>query len=46
MTGLEAVEVNIAVTDLHWPEDTEEGAAESRRSCGLRLTVLPVVGRG
>lgn len=31
MTGLEVVEVNIAITDLHLPEDDEDGAAESGR---------------
>ncbi|MFB9926592.1 Asp23/Gls24 family envelope stress response protein [Amycolatopsis halotolerans] len=31
MTGLEVVEVNVAVTDLHLPEDGEDGAAESGR---------------
>jgi uncharacterized alkaline shock family protein YloU len=31
MTGLEVVEVNVAVTDLHLPEDGEDSAAESGR---------------
>lgn len=31
MTGLEVVEVNIAVSDLHLPEDGEESAGESGR---------------
>lgn len=31
MTGLEVVEVNVAVTDLHLPEDGEDGAADSGR---------------
>ncbi|MBB4684169.1 Asp23/Gls24 family envelope stress response protein [Amycolatopsis jiangsuensis] len=31
MTGLEVVEVNIAVSDLHLPEDDEEAPADSGR---------------
>lgn len=30
MTGLEAVEVNISVNDVHLPEEEEEETAEGR----------------